>query len=189
MKIILVNGKKRSGKDYFANQLQEELDNQGYSSEIMSFADPLKLIVADTFGITTEELDNYKNKSTPVGVIHYGYETDSCSKITDFRLILQRFGTEAMKPWFGEDVWVTLLLERARDLDVDFVIVPDFRFSIEDIDGSITVKIRNDDVEKNSTDDHASENELNDFVFDYTIDNSGYKDLTDDVQSFITQIV
>lgn len=189
MKIILINGKKRSGKDYFANLVQEELDIQGYSSEIMSFADPLKQIVADTFDITMDQLDFFKNEATPIGIQEAKYDGYECHKLTDFRLVLQRFGTEAMKVWFGDDVWVNLLLERARDLDVDFVLVPDFRFNIEAIDGSTTVKICNDDVEKNSTDQHISENELNDFTFDYLIDNTGYKDITNVVQEFVNQLV
>lgn len=185
MKLILINGKKRSGKDYFAELLAEELNNEGYSAEILSFADPIKDIIAQTFDISSEELDQFKNDAESIIVRNGGNQ----KIISNFRLILQRFGTEAMKEYFGEDVWVQLLLQRANEADVDFVLVPDFRFEIEAIDDGITVKIRNDEIEKNCTDNHRSENELNDFIFDYTIDNTGYKNITNDVQELVKQMV
>lgn len=184
MKIVLINGKKRSGKDFFARQLSGELSKLGYSSKIVSFADPIKGIIADTFNISLQDLDNFKNNSTPVGIIDYGYDEDTVQKLTDFRSILQNFGTEAMKKWFGEDVWVKVLLERTRDMNYDFILVPDFRFLCENLVGGITVKICNNDIEKNSTDEHRSENELNDFSFDHVFDNTGYRDITEDVREF-----
>lgn len=184
MKLILVNGKKRSGKDHFAAMLQDQLDVEGYTSEIMSFADPIKDIIATTFSISQEQLDKFKNDEEPVLLRDNGYQTI----VSNMRLVLQNFGTEAMKNWFGEEVWVTLLLERTRDLEVDFVIVPDFRFEIEAIDTGVTVKIRNDEIEKNCTDEHRSENELNDYPFDYIIDNTGYRDITDDVENLVNEL-
>ena len=111
MKIILVNGKKRSGKDWFASVLQERLDDQGYSSEIMAFADPIKNIISQSLGISEEALDKFKNTDEPISI--------KGKKVSNCRLILQKFGTEAMKEWFGEDVWVDLLLQRAQQLEVD----------------------------------------------------------------------
>lgn len=180
-KLILINGKKRSGKDYFASMLQEELYKVKKTSEVMSFAGPIKEIISETLDISLSDLDKWKNDAESIIVRDNGHQ----KIISNFRLILQKFGTEAMKKHFGEDVWQKLLIEKASKSNVDYVIVPDFRFLCEDVPGSITIKIRNDEIEKNSTDNHRSENELNDFKFMYTIDNSDYKATTKDVQDFI----
>jgi len=188
MQIILVNGKKRSGKDYFASILKDELEKVGKTAEIMSFADPIKDILATTLNISLEELDEYKNQTYPIGVQVATYDDYDCQYLTNFRAILQNFGTEAMKKYFGENVWSELLLERASQRGTDFVIVPDFRFLSECV-SDITVRIRNDEIDNNCTDNHRSENELNDFEFKYTINNSGRPDLTLETRNFIAKLL
>lgn len=187
MQLILVNGKKRSGKDYFAQMLKAEFAKCGKTAEVMSFADPIKRIIARTFDISLQELDDYKNEARSVGVSHSKMDGYEFEKLTDFRLILQRFGTEAMKEWFGEDVWVQLLMGNANHCNADFVIVPDFRFLTEELLGAITVKIKNDDFD-NSGDTHRSENELNDFKFMHTFNNTGYPDISADVRKFVIEL-
>lgn len=184
-RLILVNGKKRSGKDWFAEKLQEELYKNKKTSEVMSFAEPIKNIIAQTLNISEQELDDYKNEKRPLGINYAKMDGYSFEKLTDFRAILQNFGTEAMKKWFGDDVWLNLFRKRFKTSNVDYIIVPDFRFRVEHIKNSITVKIKNDEVDSTCTDTHASENELNCFKFDFIIDNSGQPDLTDQVQRFV----
>jgi len=187
-KVILINGKKRSGKDYSADLIKKRLEKKGYTAEIIRFADPMKFIVAETFGISEEDLDTYKND-----VVEFGYEIkaypDNQPSVTilqdSFRGALQRFGTEAMKPVFGDNIWAKLLYKKAKKLDVDFVLVPDFRFLVEYKKKAITLKIRHDVLESECTDTHASETELNDFNFDYEIDNTGYPDTTDQIKKFV----
>lgn len=183
-KLILINGKKRSGKDYFAKLVQMELLNHNKSSKIMSFADPIKDIISTTLDISKEDLEKYKNDDNSYGLAVQSYQSGIIEEgnVINFRGILQRFGTEAMKQWFGEDVWVKLLKQQAEKLNYDYIIVPDFRFLCEDV-GDITVKIKNDDVE--CIDNHRSENELNDYRFHYIIDNTGYRDITNDVKLFV----
>lgn len=187
MQLILVNGKKRSGKDFFAQTLKNELAKVGKTAEIMSFAGPLKEIIAETFDITLQELDDYKNDATPVGTIQRKMSGTDYNALTDFRLILQKFGTEAMKKFFGEDVWVKLLADRAYKSTADFIIVPDFRFLSEEIDGAITVKIRNADFD-NAGDLHRSETELDNFVFMHAFDNTGYPDIGPSVREFVSTL-
>lgn len=187
MQLILVNGKKRSGKDYFAKMLTDELAKVGKTAEVMSFAEPIKEIIAETFDLSLEDLDDYKNQARACGISHSKMDGYEFEKLTDFRLILQKFGTEAMKKWFGEDVWVRLLADRAYKSSAEFIIVPDFRFLTEDVPGAITVKIKNADVD-NSGDTHRSETELNDFTFMHTFDNTGYPDISSDVQEFVKEL-
>lgn len=175
--VILINGQKRSGKDFTAKILEEKLG----SVLNISFAQPLKDIIRDTFGVTNEFLDDAKNFKVPLYVKH-GNSLDECEntyhQITDFRTILQRFGTEGMKPRFGEAVWANVAISRISDTQTDFVLIPDFRFNIEfDVINSvgyrvITLKIDNKDID--TSDSHASERELDEFKFDYVIDNTGY---------------
>lgn len=187
MQLILVNGKKRSGKDFFAQTLKAEFEKLGKTAEVMSFAEPLKDIIAETFDITHKQLDDWKNLAEPVGTIRQKMSGVDYTVLTDFRLILQKFGTEAMKRFFGEDVWVKLLAERAYKSTADFIIVPDFRFLSEDIPGAITVKIKNANFD-NAGDLHRSETELDSFAFMYTFDNTDYPDISKDVQEFVREI-
>jgi len=179
MKYILINGKKRSGKNFFATLLQGELKNLGYSSRIVAFADPIKDIISKSFGISINELDDYKNSCTDI--------LARSLILTNFRSLLQNFGTEAMQSQFGADVWVNLLKEKTKKENEDFIIVPDFRFLIEHIPDSITVKIlnKNTDIDRDS---HRSENELNDFKFHYYIDNSVHKNILAEVKLFTSKI-
>ena len=179
MKFVLVNGKKRSGKDFFAKLLKDELSTLGHKSSVMSFADPIKDIISITLGISPELLDQFKNDQAPIYI--------NGVQISNSRLILQNFGTEAMKKHFGENVWVDLLKAKAEQIDDKFIIVPDFRFISENFEDSITVRIVNKDVH-DANDGHRSENELNEFVCDYTLDNTGYRLTVQDVNDFAKKL-
>lgn len=180
MKYILINGKKRAGKDFFASLLKAELDNAGYTSEVLSFAGPVKDIMSIALNITHDELDEFKNNKAPIYIQN--------KHVSDARAILQNFGTEAMKKYFGEDVWVNLLRARAEKTNADFIIVPDFRFFSEHLPGSTTVRILNDDI-CSTSDLHRSENELNEFVFDYELDNTGYCLATNNAKELAQAII
>jgi butyrate kinase len=188
VQIVLINGQKRSGKDYTAEKIQEELKHRGYKSVIMRFADPMKQIISSTFNISEEDLDEYKNEPDEYGIELKAYPNNQppvTIGYTDFRVILQRFGTEGMKPVFGDDVWASLLYNKADTSDCDFVLVSDFRFNIEYRDDTITLKIRNDEIDVDKSDLHASERELDNFEFQHTIDNTGYRDTTKEVREFV----
>ena len=160
-KIILINGKKRAGKDYVAKILKEKLGN----CEIMHYADALKQIISETFEISLEELDNYKNENV---------EIIFNNRKTTFRRILQCFATEAIKPVFGNNIWKRIVLEKIKETNVEYIIIPDFRFPEEYIAGSYTVKVLGGE----QLDSHISEHALNNFKFDYIIDNTKKEDLT-----------
>ena len=96
---------------------------------------------------------------------------------TDFRTILERFGTEAMKPIFGKEVWVKLVVDQIKEAKSDTVIISDFRM-VEEYEyvkehltdyEIITINIQRDDTLKSS---HISNQELS-IDFTHTIDNNG----------------
>lgn len=187
-KIILINGKKRHGKDFLARMLLSELKEQGKRAEIMSFADPIKSIIAKTLVITIDELEKFKNNPDMFALyyVQKNKNNNAAFQEINFRQILQSFGTDAMKEQFGDDVWVNLLKERVKKSNANFIIVPDFRFLCEEI-SSYTVKIINDDIE--SDDAHRSENELNDFTFNYIIDNTGKIDISSQVKALTISLI
>jgi len=123
-KIFLINGPMRSGKDYLANILANKLNGD---VAILHLAQPLKHIIATSLGISTNQLDRFKNNRDKLMV----QTRDGIRPLVDFRKLLQLFGTEAMKSVFGASVWVDLLLDRINLLQTRYIIVPDWRFDVE----------------------------------------------------------
>jgi len=160
--VILVSGAKRSGKDFISEKILKSISD----SKRFSFAEPLKQIMADTFNISLEQLDEYKNEAYPVVV--NDYQGGVC--IGDFRQALQRFGTEAMKTQFGNDVWVDLLIDKLEPI----TIVSDWRFkteyeAVKKVADVVTLRV----VDLNaSPDGHISERDLDGFNYNFSIDNT-----------------
>jgi len=181
---VLINGKKRSGKDFCAELLKKSLESRGKTVQVISIAAPLKHIVQSVFKITTKELDYFKNNPTDVKieVRKLGVKLVDL----DFRQILQRLGTDALSEQFGEHIWVDLLKEEIHNSTADFVLVSDFRFKKEHI-STETINIKNSCAD--TTDTHMSENELNDFNFKYTIDNTNYPNITEQIKNLTNSLV
>ena len=167
--VILVSGKKRSGKNFVSDLIKERLTSHGYSVDLYAYADPMKEILCKTFGINLETLDYLKNEQIPVN-FERGVVGVSCGTM---RTVLQNFGTEGMQSVFGKEVWKDCADKFINNSKADVVIITDFRFPTEMIEGSVLLKIRNDDVEDACKDTHISENLLKDFKFDFEIDNTG----------------
>lgn len=179
MKVILINGKKRHGKDHVAQLLRERLQSQGNTVEVHSYADPMKRIISTMLGLTIEKLDQHKNNRS---LLVTGKDT-----ICDFRELIQRFGTEAMQTEFGKTVWVDRMLSVINNKECDYFIIPDFRFPDESLENSgldvVSIQVENRDII--CTDSHKSENALDGFVFDHYIDNTGKPNLSPQITEFI----
>lgn len=197
--LILIGGKKRSGKDFTKDFM---VDNFGGGS--VSYADPIKQIIAKTFGITVEELDYYKNEEEKLYTLkkkNKDKDKDDYyhQPIINFREILQNFGTDAMKPFFGNNVWAIKAIEQANALNKDIIVIPDFRFieeytvALEESKKSnfklVTIKIVNDDIK--DEDSHSSEKELEEsgFEFDYIIDNTGRPNISPKISEVFESII
>lgn len=175
---ILITGKKRSGKDYVAEAIQKALKDVDISSKIFRFADPMKDILSTTLHCTKYELEFWKNNESSI-TLPNGREVS-------FRAILQKFGTEAMKPIFGDDVWASLLCDEALENSVNIAVISDWRFNIEIVTvseyfNSYTVGVINNDIV--SKDTHSSETELDDTIVHFLIDNTGKPDLTEQINA------
>jgi len=164
--VILISGYKRSGKDTVADMIADKVKNP-YR---LSYAAAMKDILADTLGLTLEELEDKKNDS------NYQH-----------RSYLQRFGQKA-KEYFGENCWGDIVGRTIQHLpDDSVIIISDFRMPIEAIEGAITVRVTNDRVKNN--DKHISETALDNFEFDYLIQNNGtLGQLEDNVEDLLGRL-
>ena len=187
-KTILISGRKRSGKDWTASTIKSELNNLGYSVEIIAFAQPMKDIIATTLDILPEELEEFKNDTKVFSCTTINNYDGTSETTTDYRRILQRFGNEAMKKYFGQHVWRDLAIARIQASTSDFVIISDYRMPEETIPGAITIKIHSDSVD--TSDNHRSETALDSHTFDHTLDNTDYRLTESDIWLFVkTQLL
>jgi len=179
--VILIAGDKRSGKDTVAKIIAKNLSK----TKTYHFADAMKFIISRTFDITLSELEYAKNNGKLKTFLKY---KRLVFLVVDFRKILQRFGTEGMKPIFGEGVWRKIV---EKNLKEDYVnIIPDYRFPIEKIEGAITIRVNRSILKRHCVSDtHVSENALRDTKMDYTINNNGtFKDLELSVEKILQEI-
>jgi hypothetical protein len=93
------------------------------------------------------------------------------------RAFLQDFGTRVMRGCYGENVWLISFLLALREVPPSMVVVvPDMRFKNElalaRALGATCVRV-DASTRAPSTSDHPSETDLDDAVFDLTIDNNG----------------
>lgn len=182
MKIILISGKKRAGKDFIGSIIQRKLEEQGKTVARVAYADSVKDIICATFGISREMLDDLKNTKAEIyikdtAVVQNPKTSNVFRKISDFRLLLQRFATEGMRAEFGENVWVQAFKNKVQRLEsegVEYIIVPDWRFFAEALEDNENVfRIRIKGMYDADADNHRSETELDNYdKFDLVIDNS-----------------
>lgn len=182
MKIILISGKKRAGKDFIGSLIQKILEEQGKKVSKVAYADSVKDIICRTFEISRSELDDLKNNKTEIfikdsDIVQNPKTSIVFKKISDFRLLLQRFATEGMRAEFGEDVWVNAFKNKVSKLEsqgIDYVIVPDWRFNaeaLEDVNNVYRIRVKG--MFDSDADNHRSEIELDNYKkFDFLIDNS-----------------
>ena len=183
--MILISGKKRSGKDYVASLLKEKFESC-YNYEIVSFAGKLKEIIANTFDISIDKLNKMKNEPEcyPINFLHEPDDITFIEKTTNMRKILQRFGTEGIKPVFGDNIWAELIEGSNRK------IIPDFRFPEEyqtiksNFGEVVTVFVEGGET----NDNHSSETALKDFNFDFIIDNREKNDISDQIEILVNFI-
>lgn len=184
--IIGLNGKIQSGKDTTYGIIKELRPE----AERITFAAKLKESAAALFGIDPELWEIHKNDDISEGslvTLELGYgDTVICMTI---RELLQRYGTEAHRNIFGNDFWIDACLPVDIDHDKRLLVVTDMRFPNE-IDrvielGGFTVRL-NRMAEDNDHKDHASEQDINDFLIDWELANTGtIADLKENVEEML----
>jgi hypothetical protein len=173
--IITISGTARCGKNYVGNLLCEKLPN----AKCYAFADLLKEYTCEMFGIDIETLDFYKNSTEPF----------TANGVT-MRTILQRFGTEIFVNKVDRLYWVKKLKEKINSENYEYAIITDARFyhELDFIGESFKIFIKgNEEINERN---HISEHGLENYNFDFEINNIDKPNLSpmiDEIYSIITK--
>ena len=170
MRIVLISGKARNGKDQTAQFIKEYLESVDKRVLVTHYADFLK--------------DFCKN--------NYGYHGVKDEKD---RAILQHVGTDIVRK-NNPDAWVNMMVELLRGINTefDFVLIPDVRFHNEisvikknfsDVLCLNVVRFNFDNGLTALQKAHASETSLPEYEFDITVRNSG---TLDDLKTLVIYI-
>lgn len=181
--IVGVVGKKRHGKNTFADILKEIADPVVINE--VSFADALKKHCIQIFGLTTDQVYSEKLKEQPlekeINMDEYISQMASVTNLNNIqpqgkiaktpREVLQFYGSEYIRN-AKQSYWTDLGIKAANDLG-NICVITDVRFLNEaeavKNSGGVLVRIIREDLD--STDSHISEKEQESIEADYTIIN------------------
>lgn len=122
--IVAINGCIGSGKDTFS----EEFINGGYHR--MSFATALKDAVSVIFGWDREMLEGNTPESRKQRETRDEYWSTKLGGEITPRWVLQNFGTEVVRKYFNDNIWVYALENKMRNINGN-IIITDCRFPNE----------------------------------------------------------
>ncbi len=173
MRVILISGSARFGKDSTAFMMKELLEKQKNKVLIIHYADNLKLFAKNYFGWSGQ-------------------------KDQKGRELLQWLGTDVVRKNY-EDTWVDMIIALLKGIKTlyDYVIIPDVRFPNEidkmcDNFNCITVRVIRPDFDNGLTDEqknHPSETALKDYPMEYELINDGdLKKLLETTRTFLKNI-
>ncbi len=172
-RLVLLSGKKRTGKDTLANYFKDE----GFAQ--LAFSDALKrqlyTYLTDVVDVPVEWSDFYKAKTTKIG-------NKFSEEEKELRSWLQHYGQFA-KLMFGKYYWSDIVVDSIKRLYTrSDIIISDARFPYELerikslLDSSydiFTIRIkRNTGYEDNDISETALDH-LDDSLFDFVVDNNG----------------
>jgi hypothetical protein len=160
--IIGLSGYARSGKDTAADRL---VNDHGFTRH--SFAAPMKeaMYILNPI-VSSDSIGNFRYQGL---VDVYGLDSAKESN-PEIRRLLQVFGTEVGRSMFGNNFWVDLTLNNIKEGNV---VISDVRFkneadAIKKAGGQVW-RINRNGI--GPVTDHSSEIDLDDYNFDYIIDN------------------
>lgn len=176
--IIGINGYAGSGKDTVGTILQQ-IDKDSHW-EIKKWAGKLKQVAELLTGIPVEKFEDQEFKKTNLGK-QWNDRINNPMSVRDF---LQKLGTEGLRDGLHTNTWVNALMadykcvpaDRAPNgWDCDNWIITDTRFpneaqAIKDA-GGIIIRVTRPGI--GPVNDHPSETGLNQWNFDYEIQNDG----------------
>ena len=189
MKIIMISAHSQNGKDAVANLMKNQLEKEQKRVLIIHFADLVKFYATQYF--------NWNGAKDEQG-----------------RALLQKIGTTIMRerwPTYWAEIvakFIDALSDDMYDIYFDFVIIPDWRFINEfetvcdyaQLFHQKVITVRVNRYNENGTPyynpqmsleqrEHISEWQLDNFNFEWIIENRGtLKDLQDSVQLILEHI-
>lgn len=173
MRVILISGSARFGKDSTAFMMKELLEKQKKKVLIIHYADNLKLFAKNYFGWSGQ-------------------------KDQKGRELLQWLGTDVIRKNY-EDTWVDMVVALLKGIKTlyDYIIIPDVRFPNEidrmrDNFDCITVRVIRSNFDNGLTEEqrkHPSETALDNYPMEYELINDGdLEKLLDTTRTFIKNI-
>ena len=102
---------------------------------------------------------------------------------------MQRLGSDAVKPEFGDAVWADLMMVNIAKSDADVVIITDCRFTVEldSFPQATTIRVINSALPAPMN--HASELEVANYQTTYTLDNTDHKLTQSELLSVVDSIL
>lgn len=159
MKLIGVSGRKRSGKDSFAERLTGA---HGFTR--VAFADPMRELAL--------ALDPLISEGWRLSELVDAFGWEGAKENPEVRRTLQRLGTEGGRKVLGENIWVDTAMTTARAIGGP-VVFTDVRFPNEaeavKRAGGVVVRIERQDLPQGDT--HPSETAMDDWLFDFIVHN------------------
>ena len=176
MTIIALSGYGTCGKDSVADILVED-----YGFAKYAWADTLRLAASELNPIV--DLDqNLRPVRYNDALAECGYN-EAKVRYPEVRNVLQRLGTEVGRNLIDDNVWVDATINRiGRERSLaDNIVIPDTRFKNEAHAVKLRSESKNYIVRVNRpgvgpAGDHPSETNLDDFEFNYVINNDGTLD-------------
>jgi len=174
--IILLSGKKESGKSTAANIFTKQgFIEQSFAAELKNQLFVFTKYVLGSPDITYDHFQKQELKNIPITIPNVDKE------ITP-RYIMQVYGTEVMRVLFNDEYWVATVINKIKRSNTNLFCISDNRFPNEiegmkqafSSDKVVSVRIiRGEDV----GDQHPSETALDSYTgWDYVIDNNGSLD-------------
>lgn len=180
MMYLGIAGAQGSGKDTLAGMLAGKIPN----GVVTGFAEKLKRIAMDVFGLSYEEC----------------YTQEGKERFNEFwgmtnREILQKLGTEAMRNGFRQDIWVKFVEKKFLDNPDKSFVVCDVRFNDEAefvlSQGGVIVRVIRDEAKSNLTEEqkgHASEKGIDDkYVYKVIENNGSLENLENEAMRFLAE--
>jgi len=181
--IIGITGYAQHGKGTVADMLKHK-----YGYEVVSFADPVRALALAINPIIRPGLHTLRLSD----VIHVMGWHGAKTQYPEVRRVLQKIGTEAIKPVFGDDCWARIACHKVLTLmnhGVSRICFDDLRFPIEEGEmlynlarqypNTVSVEVwRVNRVDKSGQPynngigtDHPSESQIHNFVPDLELTN------------------
>ena len=175
MTVIGLAGKKQSGKDTVYEIARKQLPKLRVRRA--AFADPLKAEVAHVTQMNVSFIEANKDK---------------------LRLLLQAWGADFRRQFYGQDYWVNAMRHVLRDADkhADLLFITDLRYEneaafVHELGGVVVRVKRWNPNNKLDLDTHSSETVMDGYDgYDYALDNNGDKSqLADAVAALLTKFL
>lgn len=191
--LVALSGYGGVGKDSVADVLVAD-----YGFKRYAWADTLRL-AAEALNPMVDLDQNLRTVRYKDAVERVGYN-EAKFQYPEVRRILQRLGTEVGRNLISDSVWVDATLRRIRrECDPwDDIVITDTRFNnevaaLKDPEASplrgpvLAVRVNRPGI--GPAGEHSSETDLDNYDFDYTIDNNGtLDDLPGTVEEFLKDI-